>query len=204
MQKQKNNVRDLLLTVARDEFLKNGVKKTSMQTLAQKSGVAVGNIYNYFKSKDDLLKAILAPMLKAYEEYRCTGRSPFYNTTDVFECEEYFYMMKNLVVSFIVPYRSELKLMIVETAGTSLEHYFDRFIEAQLRDGERYLSTMKGKYPHLQVNLSKHFLPLLCQFWASILKELVVNEKMTSNEQDALLSDYVKFDLGGWKLLMGV
>ena len=35
-------------------------------------------------------------------------------------------------------------------------------------------------------------------------KELVVNEKMTSNEQDALLSDYVKFDLGGWKLLMGV
>lgn len=48
MQKQKNNVRDLLLTVARDEFLKNGVKKTSMQTLAQKSGVAVGNIYNYW------------------------------------------------------------------------------------------------------------------------------------------------------------
>ncbi len=47
------------------------------------------------------------------------------------------------------------------------------------------------KYPHLQVNFSKHFLPLLCQFWASILKELVVNEKMTSNEQDALLSDYV-------------
>lgn len=204
MQKQKNNVRDLLLTVARDEFLKNGVKKTSMQTLAQKSGVAVGNIYNYFKSKDDLLKAILAPMLKAYDEYRRTGRSPFYNTTDVFEYEEYFYMMKNLVVSFIVPYRSELKLMIVETAGTSLEHYFDRFIEAQLRDGERYLATMKGKYPHLQVNLSKHFLPLLCQFWTSILKELVVNEKMTSNEQDALLSDYVKFDLGGWKLLMGV
>lgn len=119
MQKQKNNVRDLLLTVARDEFLKNGVKKTSMQTLAQKSGVAVGNIYNYFKSKDDLLKAILAPMLKAYEEYRRTGRSTFYNTTDVFEYEEYFYMMKNLVVSFIVPYRSELKLMIVETAGTS-------------------------------------------------------------------------------------
>ncbi len=145
MQKQKNNVRDLLLTVARDEFLKNGVKKTSMQTLAQKSGVAVGNIYNYFNSKDDLLKAILAPMLKAYEEYRRTGRSPFYNTTDVFEYEEYFYMMKNLVVSFIVPYRSELKLMIVETAGTSLEHYFDRFIEAQLRDGERYLATMKGK-----------------------------------------------------------
>ena len=27
------------------------------------------------------------------------------------------------------------------------------------------------KYPHLQVNFSKHFLPLLCQFWASILKE---------------------------------
>ena len=34
---------------ARNEFIKNGFKKTSMRTISAKSGIVLGNIYNYFK-----------------------------------------------------------------------------------------------------------------------------------------------------------
>ena len=47
MQTQKDEIRRQILRVARDEFLKYGVKHTSMKTIATRAGVAVGNIYNY-------------------------------------------------------------------------------------------------------------------------------------------------------------
>lgn len=62
MQIQKDEIRNRILIVASSEFMKNGVKHTSIKTIADKAGVAVGNVYNYYKSKDDLLKAVLAPL----------------------------------------------------------------------------------------------------------------------------------------------
>ena len=62
MQIQKDEIRNRILIVASSEFMKNGVKHTSIKTIADKAGVAVGNVYNYYKGKDDLLKAVLAPL----------------------------------------------------------------------------------------------------------------------------------------------
>ena len=67
MQTQKADIRTLILSVARDEFIRHGVKNTSIRTISRLSGVAVGNIYNYFKSKDDLLKHVLDPLLQIFE-----------------------------------------------------------------------------------------------------------------------------------------
>ena len=54
MQIQKDEIRNRILIVASNEFMKNGVKHTSIKTIADKAGVAVGNVYNYYKSKDSL------------------------------------------------------------------------------------------------------------------------------------------------------
>ena len=69
MQVKKDDVRCRIISVAHDEFVRNGVKNTSMRTIAKLSGVALGNIYKYFESKDKILCAVLAPLLKALDEY---------------------------------------------------------------------------------------------------------------------------------------
>ena len=61
MQIQKDEIRNRILAVASREFINNGVKHTSIKTIASKANVAVGNVYNYYKGKDDLLRAVLAP-----------------------------------------------------------------------------------------------------------------------------------------------
>jgi AcrR family transcriptional regulator len=49
--------RQRILEAARKRFRYYGVRKTTMQEIAQDAGVAVGTLYLYFKDKDDLLVA---------------------------------------------------------------------------------------------------------------------------------------------------
>lgn len=63
MQTLKENVLQRILLTARKEFISQGVKDTSIRTIASKANVSVGNIYKYFKSKDELFCAVLQPLL---------------------------------------------------------------------------------------------------------------------------------------------
>ena len=50
-------VEQLLLDAAEVE-LADGVQTASMQSIASRAGVSVGTLYNYFKDKDDLVRAL--------------------------------------------------------------------------------------------------------------------------------------------------
>lgn len=64
MQIQKDEVRERIVLSARDEFLEKGMDKSSMRTIAAKSRMTVGNLYRYFKNKDDLMIAIVGDTLE--------------------------------------------------------------------------------------------------------------------------------------------
>jgi AcrR family transcriptional regulator len=49
---------DDILAAAQNEFLQHGYKRTSIDTLAQAAGVAKGTVYLYFKSKDEVFRAV--------------------------------------------------------------------------------------------------------------------------------------------------
>ncbi|MCR4856558.1 MAG: TetR/AcrR family transcriptional regulator [Erysipelotrichaceae bacterium] len=59
-QKLKDEVRQAIITAAKEEFLERGYEDASMRSIAQKAGITVGNIYRYFDNKDDLNRQILA------------------------------------------------------------------------------------------------------------------------------------------------
>ncbi len=48
-----------ILDSALELFANEGYGGTSMQMIALKCGVSKGNLYNYFKSKQDLLEGVL-------------------------------------------------------------------------------------------------------------------------------------------------
>ena len=204
MQTQKADIRTLILSVARDEFIRHGVKNTSIRTISRLSGVAVGNIYNYFKSKDDLLKHVLAPLLQIFEDYLMQNRSQTYLTTDLFEYDRYFDLMKGQVDALMKPYRDELRLLMTETAGTSLQNFLGIFTQRMRETGFQYIRIMKKKYPHINDDIAPHFIQVLCSLWISVLKEIATGSDITESEIDKLIADYVKFGIGGWKRLLEI
>ncbi len=61
----KEESRELILEAAKDEFMENGFKESSMRKIALKSKMTVGNLYRYFKNKEDILEVIVAPAYRA-------------------------------------------------------------------------------------------------------------------------------------------
>lgn len=51
--------RDRLISAARTTFHERGVGQTTLALVAQAAGVPAGNVYYYFKTKDELVSAVL-------------------------------------------------------------------------------------------------------------------------------------------------
>lgn len=204
MQIQKDEIRNRILAVASREFINNGVKHTSIKTIASKANVAVGNVYNYYKGKDDLLRAVLAPLFTAFKDYHNKSISEEYVSIDIFHNQVYYDMMYQQVSSLIIPFRKELYMLIFETAGTSLENDFDRLLETAYSDGIAYLANIKKLSSHINTNISPHFVRIMCGLWASVIRYIVTHEGLTEVEINGIITDYVNFGMGGWRKLIGI
>ena len=53
------NVKERILKIAKQRFLKNGFYKVSMDNLVQELRTSKSSLYNHFSSKDDLVKAVI-------------------------------------------------------------------------------------------------------------------------------------------------
>ncbi len=62
MQVKKEDLKENIIKAAEGEFLKKGYKAASMRTIAKKANTTLGNIYNYFESKEELLDAIVGDL----------------------------------------------------------------------------------------------------------------------------------------------
>lgn len=204
MQIQKDEIRNRILAVASREFINNGVKHTSIKTIASKANVAVGNVYNYYKGKDDLLRAVLAPLFTAFKDYHNKSISEEYVSIDIFHNQVYYDMMYQQVSSLIIPFRKELYMLIFETVGTSLENDFDRLLETAYSDGIAYLANIKNLSSHINTNISPHFVRIMCGLWASVIRYIVTHEGLTEVEINGIITDYVNFGMGGWRKLIGI
>lgn len=67
MQYSKDDIQKEILKAAEKVFLENGFPKASMREIAQEAQVVLSNIYNYFKSKDDIFCTVVRPVISAFE-----------------------------------------------------------------------------------------------------------------------------------------
>lgn len=60
--------RDKILEAAKQELLHYGYKEASMRRIAAQAEMTVGNLYRYFKGKDQLIQAITLPALMQLDQ----------------------------------------------------------------------------------------------------------------------------------------
>ena len=77
-QTDKDARRQLLLQAALDEFFERGFAAARMEDIARRVDLSKGTVYLYFKSKDDLFRALIEehalPNLETIEMITRTGR----------------------------------------------------------------------------------------------------------------------------------
>jgi AcrR family transcriptional regulator len=68
MQTLKDDMRDRIVDSAKKEFLEKGIEGSSMRDIAAGSSMTVGNLYRYFKNKEELNDFIVGETLKEIDK----------------------------------------------------------------------------------------------------------------------------------------
>lgn len=165
-----------------------------MRTIARLSGVTLSNIYNYFRDKDTLFRAVLQPLLDAFGDLLARHNSDYYLTTDVYSMKSYQEHMLNEFMRLPQHFRAELRLLLFHAAGSSLEHFRDDFCERQTREGIRYIRLMKERYPdRVTGDVSPFFLRTVSSLWLTVMGEIVRHDELSEADIERFLSEYLAF-----------
>lgn len=204
MQKKKDNIYKSILKIAKNEFLSNGYKNTSMRTISKKSDIGLSNIYNYFKSKDEIFLEVLKPLLSFIDVLYDSHNKKENLSIDVFSSKEYQRKSILMMVSLVEDFRNELRLLLFHSYGSSLENFRDDYSDKYTKFSIEYLSVMKVKYPQININVSKFFIHTLSSWMFTIIGEIVTHEELAHQEIEDFMSDYIAFGTAGWKEIIKI
>ena len=200
MQIQKTDIRKVILEVSRKEFLEHGFKDASMRTIAKKSGVSLGNIYNYFKNKDEIFTQILSIPVSLLNK-----------VNNIFD-DKYFFDIENIrngkikqlkftySIKFICNYRDELKLLLFKAQGSSLQDFKDNWIDENTKAGIEWLKKYNNIHSK-KAQASEFFIHYLNSSYVNFITEILMHD-IHKNEMIEYLKEYFEFFYNGWQGIM--
>lgn len=111
MQVKKEDLRNDIIEAAKNEILDKGYDRASMRVIARIAHTTLGNVYNYFSNKEELLGAVLEPLFDSLDQlvkihfeeeqsvYSLNELEDAFNQMDDFYSEsEFKYLMNERII----------------------------------------------------------------------------------------------------------
>ncbi|MDD5014928.1 MAG: TetR/AcrR family transcriptional regulator [Atribacterota bacterium] len=129
MQILKEEVKEKIKKAAIYEFEKNGYQKTSMRSIASSARLTVGNLYHYFKNKDDLFNIIIQPAFQ--EIYQFTDEFARVRKSVLFEKRQkdnFIKIFEESLIRIYIQHRAELVILLNGSKGSQMENAREQII----------------------------------------------------------------------------
>lgn len=139
----KDELRLRIIQAAKNELLTKGVRDASMRSIAFHSGMTVGNLYRYFKSRDELIRMIVSPALQRLNEViqkKTHDRlSLFHHTSSLgLSKNEMMMILDSLAedLTFLYhDYQDEMKILFMDSEVQSqMSVWFSSLIETVIKE----------------------------------------------------------------------
>ena len=203
MQTLKTDTRKRILAVSKKLFLKKGYRGTTTREIARESDVTLSNLYNYFSSKDELFCKLLKPATDALETMLDERHGAKGTDISVIQADGYAEFELEEYMEIIRKHRSALKLLLFHAQGSSLEGFKEYYVNKATRLVLVWFKDMKAKHPEMNVSVSEFFIHLNNVWMFTLLEEILMHD-LGEEETRSVLSDYVQFELIGWKKMMQI
>lgn len=144
MQYQKDEVRKKIIEEALSEFNKKGYEGTSIRNIAKKSNTSVGNLYKYFKSKEELHENIVGSIYDRFVDYI----KQFHRVEINEKAEVIFYKLADEIMEIFNKNNVEISVLLNESKGTKYENcknIFVDFITRIVTEKMQYELSLQGK-----------------------------------------------------------
>lgn len=144
MQYQKDEVRNKIIEEALSEFNEKGYEGTSIRNIAKKSDTSVGNLYKYFKSKEELHENIVGSIYDRFVDYI----KQFHRVELNEKAEVIFYKLADEIMEIFNKNNVEISVLLNESKGTKYENcknIFVDFITRIVTEKMQYELSLQGK-----------------------------------------------------------
>ena len=196
MQRKKTLVKNLILKTAEDEFCLKGYMHTSIRGIAKRAGVSAANMYNYFRSKDELFEAVLNPVLSDIEKGKSFLESPR-AAEEIYDLDDHLKMITS-VIEYVEKNRNIFKLLFFNSAGSVYEDYIDGITEWYTDMTAGFLPWMSAHLNVDEISVDRFVLHNISGIWIQFFREAL----MHGTEGDEFVDSARKvmtFSYKGWK-----
>lgn len=203
MQIQKDDIRRRIMVSAKRIFLRRGFTRTSMRDIAADAGVGVGNIYNYFDSKDVLFRSIVAPVLSAMDNMLTSHHDC--RNFDVMSMlsEDYLREAVAEYIGLIKTNRTLMTLLLFRAQGSSLESFRESFTDRATLMVREWFVEMRARHPEINTDVTD-FTIHLHTVWEFALFEEIIMHDIADADIDRIVEEYVRFEVLGWRRMLGI
>lgn len=203
MQILKENIRDRILKVARQQFEQKCYSKTSMREIADLVGIGVGNIYNYFTNKDDLFREVVRPVLYALEAMLQEYHGIRGEDIMMMRSEEYLKSCIDEYVSLIDKHSALMRILLFHAQGSSLECFRENYTDRSTELVKIWFASMQQKHPEINTAVSDFIIHLYTVWMFTMFEELLIHS-VPRQEMEAILHDYILFEIQGWRAIIKI
>ncbi len=203
MQILKANTRNRILIVARQQFEQKGYSKTSMREIADLVGIGVGNIYNYFTNKNDLFCEVVRPVLYALEAMLQEHHGIRGEDIMMMRSEEYLKSCIDEYVSLIDKHSALMKILLFHAQGSSLECFRENYTDRSTELVKIWFASMQQKHPEINTAVSDFIIHLHTVWMFTMFEELLMHS-VPRQEMEAILHDYILFEIQGWRAIIKI
>lgn len=125
MQYLKDEVRNSIVEEALKEFKELGYKGASIRSIAKKANTSVGNIYKYFKSKEDLYENLIGSVYYRIMDYI----NQFHKVEINHKAEEIFYGLMEKIMEIFNDNSTEIAILFNKSNGSKYENCKSTFVD---------------------------------------------------------------------------
>lgn len=126
MQVLKDEIQERILDASQKLFLQYGYEKTSIEKIARQAKISKSNLYNYFKSKDEIFNKLTDQA--AYEFRKIIDFFSSNRFEPKFSASGFEEMMTNEIFKLVSQNREGLLLLVFYAQGTKYESLKDELV----------------------------------------------------------------------------
>ncbi|WP_234414274.1 TetR/AcrR family transcriptional regulator [Paenibacillus sp. CAA11] len=147
MQAKKDEVRRKIEYAALKVFFEKGYLDAKMSDIANEINISVGNIYTYFKNKNELFYAVVPPSLVDYLKNLLVESIHFSNQTffDETDSEKNSALLQEQI-DLLTKYSKQIVIIFEKSKGTTYSHAKEELIALMVETKRPYLKDHYKRY----------------------------------------------------------
>jgi AcrR family transcriptional regulator len=182
----RDELAERVLHSAKEEFLEKGFVHASLRHIVAKAGTTTMAIYSRFRNKEALFKALVNPVVEAWNEMFIDSLKHFDDLPD--EKKEVYLMQTShtpmlRLLDFVYEHFETFQLLLDASYGTVFETFFDHAVDLEVEYTLRYMEAIGVAEQYKDDNLTMLLHILASSFFSGFFE--VVRHEMTYRQAKA-------------------